>query len=78
MGRATFAYVIQNVFNWLPGRASFPQWARKSPSIEDVARRAACELTSIVAEAEAQMSGENNSGYENFSQYYLVFLFFWF
>jgi hypothetical protein len=49
------------------------KWSRKSPSIEDAARRAARELTSIVAEAEAHMSGENNSGYGNFSQYHLVF-----
>ena len=49
------------------------KWSRNSPSIEDAARRAARELTSIVAEAEAQVSGENNSGYGNFSQYYLVF-----
>jgi len=49
------------------------KWSRKSPSIEDVARRAGRELTSIVAEAEAQVSGENNSGYGNFSQYHLVF-----
>ncbi|KAN0111908.1 hypothetical protein V8E52_008114 [Russula decolorans] len=43
------------------------KWSRKSPSIEDAARRAARELTSIVAEAEAQMSSENNSGYGNFN-----------
>lgn len=49
------------------------KWARKSPSNEDVARRAARELTNIVAEAEAQVSGENNSGYGNLSQYHLVF-----
>jgi hypothetical protein len=49
------------------------KWARKSTSIEDVARSAARELTGIVAEAEAQISSENNSGYGNFSQYYLVF-----
>jgi hypothetical protein len=30
------------------------KWARKSPSNEDAARRAARELTNIVAEAEAQ------------------------
>jgi hypothetical protein len=49
------------------------KWAQKSPSTEDAARRAACELTSIVAEAEVPMSGENNSGYGNFSQCRLVF-----
>ena len=49
------------------------KWSRKSPSIEDAARRAARELTSIVVEAEAQMSGENNSGYGNFSQWHLAF-----
>jgi hypothetical protein len=49
------------------------KWSRKSPIIEDAARRAERELTSIVAEAEVQMPGENNSGYGNFSQYHLVF-----
>ena len=49
------------------------KWARKSPSNEEAARRAARELTNIVAEAEAQVSGENNSGYGNLSQYLLVF-----
>lgn len=44
------------------------KWLRKSPSVEDAARRAARELTNIVAGAEVQMSGENNSGYGNFSQ----------
>jgi hypothetical protein len=48
------------------------KWAQKSPATEDAARRAARELTSIVAEAEAQISGENNSGYGNFSQCHLV------
>jgi hypothetical protein len=49
------------------------KWSRESPSLEDAARRAARELTSIVTEADTQMSGENNSGYGNFSQYHLVF-----
>jgi|SRR6267154_583623 len=49
------------------------KWSQKSSTIEDVARRAARELTSIVADAEAQESGENNSGYGNFSQYQFVF-----
>ena len=50
------------------------KWPRKSPSIEEAARRAARELTDIVREAEAQISGEeNNSGYGNFSQYHPVF-----
>jgi hypothetical protein len=49
------------------------KWARKSPSNEDAARRAARELTNIVAEAEAQVSGESNIGYGNLGQYYLVF-----
>ncbi len=49
------------------------KWSRNSPSIEDAARRAARELTSIVAEAEAQILGENNSGYGNFSQCHLAF-----
>ncbi|SRR6266403_1785318 len=49
------------------------KWTRKSPSIEDAARRAGRELTNIVAEAEAQVSGENNSGYGNLSQCHLIF-----
>jgi hypothetical protein len=54
------------------------RWPRKSPSVEEAARRAARELTSIVAEAEAQLSltGENNSGYGNFSQYHHLVLMF--
>ena len=46
------------------------QWAQKSASTEDAARRAALELTSIVAGAEVQISGKNNSGYGNFGQYH--------
>lgn len=46
------------------------KWAQKSPSNKDAARRAARELTNIVVEVEAQVSGENNSGYGNLSQYY--------
>jgi len=42
------------------------KWTRKSPGTEDAARSAARELTNIVAEAESQMSSENNSGYGNF------------
>ncbi|SRR6266852_9333754 len=50
------------------------KWAQKSPSNEDAVRRAARELASIVAEAEAQVSGENNnSGYGNLGQCHLVF-----
>jgi hypothetical protein len=49
------------------------KWVQKSPSNEDAARRAARELTNIVAEAEAQVSGENNSGYGNLCQHHLVF-----
>ena len=42
-------------------------WNRNVPGVEDAAKRAAHELTNIVAEAEAQVSGENdNSGYGNF------------
>jgi hypothetical protein len=49
------------------------KWAGKSPSNEDAARRAARELTNIIAEAEAQVSGESNIGYGNLGQYHLVF-----
>lgn len=54
--------------------ASVLKWARKSPS-KEAARRAARDLTNIVAEAEAQVVGdpENNSGYGNLSQYHLIF-----
>jgi len=44
------------------------KWAKKSPSAEDAARVAARELTNIVAEVEARVSGEtDNSGYGNLS-----------
>lgn len=49
------------------------KWVQKSPKTEDAARRAARELTDIVAEAEAQVSGEDNSGYGNLGQYHHVF-----
>jgi hypothetical protein len=45
------------------------KWARNTPSAEEAARRAAHELTKIVGEVEAQVSGADNSGYGNFSQY---------
>jgi hypothetical protein len=45
------------------------KWNRNIPGVDDAAKRAARELTNIVAEAEAQVSGESdNSGYGNFSQ----------
>jgi FAD/FMN-containing dehydrogenase len=53
------------------------KWTRDAPGVEEAARRAARELTNIVAEAEARVSGEDNSGYGNFSQYLLSrFLYF--
>jgi FAD/FMN-containing dehydrogenase len=51
------------------------KWSRNTPSTEEAAKRAARELTNIVAEAEAQVSGEYNSGYGNFSQYLLLSMF---
>ena len=51
--------------------ASFLKWTRNTPSVEEAAKRAARELTNIVAEAEAQVSGENNSGYGNISEHLL-------
>ena len=49
------------------------KWAKNSPSVEEAAKRAAHELTSIVAESETQVSGESNMGYGNFSQsFYLA------
>jgi len=51
--------------SYLGTTACVLKWARKSPSNEDAARRAARELTNIIAEAEAQVLGENNSGYGN-------------
>lgn len=45
------------------------KWAKNSPSAEEAARRAAHELTNIVAEVEAQESGgKDNMGYGNFCQ----------
>ncbi|SRR5229473_1548912 len=49
------------------------KWAQKSPSNEDAAKRAARELTNTIAEPEAQVSSENNSGYGNISQCRLIF-----
>src|SRR5260370_1025383 len=46
----------------------------RAARLEDAARRAARELTNIVAEAEARVSGENNIGYGNISRYHLQFL----
>ena len=43
------------------------KWNGNSPGVDEAARRAARELTNIVAEAEARVSGEDNSGYGNFS-----------
>jgi hypothetical protein len=59
--------------SYLGTTACVLKWARKSPSNEDAARRAARELTNIIAEAEAQVLGENNSGYGNLRQYHLIF-----
>jgi hypothetical protein len=52
------------------------KWTRNTPSNEEAAKRAARELTSIVAQAEAQVSGEDNGGYGNFSQCSHVSLFY--
>jgi hypothetical protein len=53
--------------------ASSFKWSRNTRGVEDAAKRAARELTSIVAHAEAQVSGENkNSGYGNLSQYLFI------
>lgn len=45
------------------------KWAHNTPSVEQAARRAALELTGIVAEAEARLLGGTgiNSGYGNFN-----------
>lgn len=48
------------------------KWTRNTPGVEEAAKRAARELTNIVAETEARVSGKDkldNSGYGNFSQY---------
>lgn len=46
------------------------QWANNTPSIEQAAKRGALELTSIVAKAEAEVSGtETNTGYGNYSAF---------
>jgi hypothetical protein len=44
------------------------KWTWNTPSTKEAAKHAAQELTNIVAEAEAQISSENNSGYGNLSQ----------
>lgn len=47
------------------------KWAKNSPSTEEAARRAGHELTNIVAEVEAQVSGgKDNMGYANFCQFH--------
>ena len=44
-------------------------WANNTPSVEKAAKRAAHELTDIVAKAEAEVSGtETNIGYGNYSE----------
>ncbi|KAI9451654.1 hypothetical protein F5148DRAFT_1238677 [Russula earlei] len=43
------------------------KWPLSSPGNDEAAKRAARELTNIVAEVEAKISGEDNSGYGNFS-----------
>jgi hypothetical protein len=50
------------------------KWTGNTPGIDEIAKRAARELTNIVAETEARVSGKDkldNSGYGNFSQYLL-------
>ena len=45
------------------------KWSNNSPGVEQAARRAAHELTGIVAKAEAEVSGaETNLGYGNYSE----------
>jgi hypothetical protein len=45
------------------------KWPNNSPGVEQAARRAAHELTGIVAKAEAEVSGtETNIGYGNYSE----------
>ncbi len=46
------------------------KWANNSPSVKRAAKQAALELTDIVAEAEALVSGtETNTGYGNTSEH---------
>jgi hypothetical protein len=47
------------------------KWINNSPGVQQAAKRAARELTDIVAKAEAQASGidlESNAGYGNYSE----------
>lgn len=46
------------------------KWVNNTPSVEQAAKRAALELTDIVAKAEAEASGTetSNTGYGNFSE----------
>ncbi|KAI0294635.1 FAD-binding domain-containing protein [Multifurca ochricompacta] len=47
------------------------KWTNNTPAVEQAAKKAARELTDIVAIAEAQASdGKSNSGYGNFSGYH--------
>jgi hypothetical protein len=51
------------------------KWAKNSPSVDEAVKRAVRELTSIVAEAETQLSPSANIGYANFSQFVFLSLF---
>ena len=53
------------------------KWMNNPPGVQQAAKRAAHELTDIVAKAEAQASGmklEYNTGYGNYSECHLAFL----
>ena len=53
------------------------KWMNNPPGVQQAAKRAAHELTDIVAKAEAQASGmklESNTGYGNYSECHLAFL----
>ena len=50
------------------------KWINNSPGVQQAAKRAAHELTNIVAKAEAEASGmtlESNPGYGNYSECHL-------
>ena len=50
------------------------KWINNPPGVQEAAKRAAHELTDIVAKAEAEASGmtlESNTGYGNYSEYHL-------
>jgi len=53
---------------------SILKWDKSTPNDDEAVKRAVRELTDIIAEAEAQVSGEAIKGYGNFGQRHLSLL----